>query len=101
MASASLLASTTQRPTAPGVSARRRSPNRPRMPSAVATASTGDGDDVTRHFPDEMRAVPLLRSWLGRLDGLGVEIVGDHRWAGWADDQSLIFALKRVTGAAA
>ena len=56
MASASLLASTTQRPTAPGVSARRRWPNRQRMPSAVATASPRDGDDVTRHFPDEMRA---------------------------------------------
>lgn len=39
-----------------------------------------------RVFPESFRAAPLLRAWLGRLAELGVEIRGDHRWSGWADD---------------
>lgn len=38
-----------------------------------------------RVFPESMRATPLLRSWLARLDGLGVEFQMRHRWVGWAD----------------
>lgn len=36
-----------------------------------------------RVFPEEMGAAPLLRAWLGRLDELGVERRGEHRFAGW------------------
>ncbi len=36
-----------------------------------------------RVFPQTFRATPLLRAWLGRLDGLGVTIAVRHRWVGW------------------
>ena len=38
-----------------------------------------------RVFPKAMKASPLLRSWLGRLNELGVEIRTRSRWTGWAD----------------
>lgn len=41
------------------------------------TGSTG------RVFPQEMKASPLLRSWLARLRGLGVELRTRWRWAGF------------------
>ena len=40
-----------------------------------------------RVFPESMRATPLLRAWLGRLDELGVAFRMQHRWTGWSDDQ--------------
>lgn len=43
------------------------------------TGSTG------RVFPTAMKASPLLRAWLARLDGLGVQIRTRWRWTGWAD----------------
>jgi uncharacterized flavoprotein (TIGR03862 family) len=39
-----------------------------------------------RVFPKSFRATPLLRAWLRRLDGLGVEMRTRHRWTGWDDD---------------
>jgi uncharacterized flavoprotein (TIGR03862 family) len=36
-------------------------------------------------FPVAMKASPLLRAWLGRLAGLGVELKLRHRWVGWDD----------------
>ena len=36
-----------------------------------------------RVFPRAMKASPLLRAWLGRLAGLGVELRPRHRWLGW------------------
>lgn len=42
----------------------------------VFTGSSG------RVFPKAMKASPLLRSWLKRLDGLGVELKTRHRWLG-------------------
>lgn len=36
-----------------------------------------------RVFPRAMKASPLLRAWLERLDGLGVEIRTRSRWTGW------------------
>lgn len=45
-----------------------------------------------RVFPVSFRATPLLRSWLRRLDDLGVEFATRHRWLGWADDGSHRFA---------
>ena len=38
-----------------------------------------------RVFPRAMKASPLLRAWLGRLDGLGVKLVTRSRWTGWRD----------------
>ncbi|MBT8153501.1 TIGR03862 family flavoprotein [Epibacterium ulvae] len=38
-----------------------------------------------RVFPKEMKASPLLRAWLARLDGLGVERRLRHHWTGWND----------------
>jgi uncharacterized flavoprotein (TIGR03862 family) len=43
----------------------------------VFTGSSG------RVFPVAMKASPLLRAWLGRLAGFGVEIRVRHRWVGW------------------
>jgi hypothetical protein len=36
-----------------------------------------------RVFPRSLRATPLLRAWLRRLDALGVELASRHRWTGW------------------
>lgn len=41
------------------------------------TGSTG------RVFPTAMKASPLLRAWLARLDGLGVQVHTRWRWTGW------------------
>ena len=38
-----------------------------------------------RVFPRAMKASPLLRAWLARLEGLGVEIRTRSRWTGWTD----------------
>lgn len=38
-----------------------------------------------RVFPRAMKASPLLRAWLGRLEGLGVEVRTRSRWTGWRD----------------
>ncbi len=38
-----------------------------------------------RVFPKQMKASPLLRAWLARLDGLGVQLVTRSRWTGWSD----------------
>ncbi|PZQ52659.1 MAG: aminoacetone oxidase family FAD-binding enzyme [Rhodovulum sulfidophilum] len=43
----------------------------------VFTGSSG------RVFPEAMKASPLLRAWLGRLDGLGVVTRTRWRWSGW------------------
>ena len=47
---------------------------------SVFTGSTG------RMFPKAMKASPLLRKWLARLAGQGVEAQTRWRWAGWEDD---------------
>jgi uncharacterized flavoprotein (TIGR03862 family) len=44
-----------------------------------------------RVFPAAMKASPLLRAWLKRLDGLGVAFKRRHRWNGWDGDGRLIF----------
>jgi uncharacterized flavoprotein (TIGR03862 family) len=38
-----------------------------------------------RVFPRSLRATPLLRAWLRRLDELGVRIETRTRWLGWSD----------------
>jgi hypothetical protein len=44
-----------------------------------------------RVFPKAMKASPLLRAWLRRLDAMGVKVALRHRWTGWADDGALAF----------
>jgi uncharacterized flavoprotein (TIGR03862 family) len=39
-----------------------------------------------RVFPKAMKASPLLRAWLRRLDSLGVVFHPRHRWTGWGED---------------
>lgn len=49
------------------------------------TGSTG------RVFPVAMKASPLLRAWLARLDGLGVERRTRWRWTGWNGVNAAVF----------
>ncbi len=44
-----------------------------------------------RVFPTDLKAAPLLRAWLHRLRGRGVQLHMRHRWRGWADDGALCF----------
>ncbi|WP_458792208.1 TIGR03862 family flavoprotein [Yoonia sp. MH D7] len=44
------------------------------------TGSTG------RVFPKSMKASPLLRAWIRRLDTAGVTLKTRHRWVGWDGD---------------
>lgn len=53
-----------------------------------ATLFTGSSGRV---FPVGMKASPLLRAWLSRLDGLGVTLRRRWRWRGW-DGEALRFA---------
>lgn len=45
-----------------------------------------------RVFPASMKASPLLRAWLGRLVGAGVEFRARRRWLGWDDSGQLLFS---------
>ena len=51
----------------------------------IFTGSSG------RVFPKAMKASPLLRAWLARLQELGVEIRTRSRWIGWREG-ALVFA---------
>ncbi|MDP2697660.1 TIGR03862 family flavoprotein [Thalassospira sp.] len=44
-----------------------------------------------RVFPTAMKASPLLRAWLRRLDGLGCKIQYRHYWTGWDDKGHAVF----------
>ena len=44
-----------------------------------------------RVFPKAMKASPLLRAWLRRLDREGVAFALRHHWGGWDDDGRLLF----------
>lgn len=44
-----------------------------------------------RIFPTAMKASPVLRAWLQRLDATGVKVAVRHRWTGWDDRNALIF----------
>lgn len=45
-----------------------------------------------RVFPNDMKAAPLLRSWVHRLREQGVHFHVQHRWLGWNDSGALRFA---------
>lgn len=44
-----------------------------------------------RVFPVGMKASPLLRAWLKRLDAAGVKVHLRHRWVGWDEERALRF----------
>jgi uncharacterized flavoprotein (TIGR03862 family) len=45
-----------------------------------------------RVFPKTLKASPLLRAWLARLNAQGVQIKTRHDWQGWTETGDLIFA---------
>jgi uncharacterized flavoprotein (TIGR03862 family) len=44
-----------------------------------------------RIFPKSLKASPLLRAWLRRLDASGVQFALRHRWTGWDKNGHLVF----------
>jgi uncharacterized flavoprotein (TIGR03862 family) len=44
-----------------------------------------------RVFPSDMKAAPLLRAWLHRLRGAGVQFHMRHRFTGWTEQGALRF----------
>lgn len=46
-----------------------------------------------RIFPKAMKASPLLRAWLARLNDLGVDFKLGRKWIGWTEDAALAFEL--------
>src|SRR5579863_783825 len=44
-----------------------------------------------RIFPKTLKASPLLRAWLRKLDAMGVRLRLRHRLTGWDDDGRLVF----------
>lgn len=60
-------------------------------PAQVQTWAQGLGQSLFtgssgRVFPEVMKASPLLRAWLARLDDYGVEVRTRWRWNGWSAD---------------
>lgn len=47
-----------------------------------------------RVFPKAMKASPLLRAWLARLDELGVALHAGRLWTGWDESGALRFAVR-------
>lgn len=65
-------------------------------PGALRDWCAGLGEATTvgssgRVFPASFKATPLLRAWLRRLAGLGVNFRVGHRWVGWDADGALRF----------
>ena len=63
-------------------------------PREVVRWATGLGQEVFvgstgRVFPVAMKASPLLRAWLGRLDGHGAQLRTRWRWEGWRDGRAV------------
>jgi uncharacterized flavoprotein (TIGR03862 family) len=44
-----------------------------------------------RIFPKSLKASPLLRAWLRRLNAMGVQFSLHHRWIGWDESGHLLF----------
>lgn len=65
-------------------------------PSDLKAWAQGLGQEVFtgssgRVFPKSLKASPLLRAWLRRLNGLGVQFRLNQRWLGWASARALAF----------
>lgn len=72
-------------------------------PAALRAWCEGLGEETFvgssgRVFPRAMKASPLLRAWLRRLERLGVRIVARRRWLGWDDAGNLRFAAAEGPG---
>lgn len=64
-------------------------------PREVQAWAAGLGQDLFtgstgRVFPSSMKASPLLRAWLARLQDMGAGIRTRWHWQGWADDAVLM-----------
>ena len=60
-------------------------------PSALRAWCEGLGQETfvgssKRVFPRSMKATPLLRAWLGRLNEQGVKFALSHNWQGWENN---------------
>jgi uncharacterized flavoprotein (TIGR03862 family) len=65
-------------------------------PARVRAWCEGLGQDTFvgssgRVFPKTFKTSPLLRAWLRRLDGAGVQFKLRHHWIGWDDHGDLLF----------
>ncbi len=65
-------------------------------PAAVRAWSEGLGQETFvgssgRVFPKAFKTSPLLRAWLRRLDGAGVELKLRHCWIGWDERGKAMF----------
>ncbi len=70
-------------------------------PEAVRQWCAGLGEETFqgssgRVFPNSLKASPLLRAWLVRLEGLGVGLQRGQTWIGW--DQSGALLLQDKAG---
>ncbi len=57
-------------------------------PQALRAWCEGLGEETFvgssgRVFPRSMKAAPLLRAWMARLEKLGVQYAPRHTWQGW------------------
>jgi uncharacterized flavoprotein (TIGR03862 family) len=52
-----------------------------------------------RIFPKSLKASPLLRAWLNRLNEQGVDLKTRHDWQGWTEAGELIFANNATVAA--
>jgi uncharacterized flavoprotein (TIGR03862 family) len=65
-------------------------------PAAVRAWCEGLGQDTFvgssgRVFPKSFKTSPLLRAWLRRLGGAGVEFKLRHHWTGWDEHGAALF----------
>ena len=65
-------------------------------PAALVAWAEGLGQPIFvgssgRVFPRALKASPLLRAWIARLEGQGVRVLSRRRWLGW-DGDALVFA---------
>lgn len=68
-------------------------------PEALITWAEGLGQPCFigssgRVFPRAMKASPLLRAWMARLDALGVRLLARHRWLGFTPEGATRFATQ-------
>ena len=69
-------------------------------PDALRTWALGLGIDTFvgssgRVFPTDLKAAPLLRTWLRRLRQTGIRFHVRHRWIGWDEQGALSFATSQ------
>jgi uncharacterized flavoprotein (TIGR03862 family) len=73
-------------------------------PDALRAWCAGLGQETIvgssgRVFPKEMKASPLLRAWLRRLEAAGVRFAPRHEWKGWDENSALVFSNPKTVHA--